>query len=448
MSNQDFEGKMPADETSGTPQAPAGTPEYLEQQLAKERDARVLMRDRLRHTEALAAESHALRARMAQELERVTADRDRLRTAAANAPAAGAAAAASPPSSPRGVEPQFTPRMTSQMPPPVAPHAGDGPLKPPARGGPWRALAMLGGLAAGVACLAWITGTLPGESGPDVAAASAAATTAPRVAATSSAAATGSTPSALALASPAPASATALPVAGGAVALPPLTPEQQLAAAPTAAGPAPAPSQAPVAAPATAPAGMSARLRAALDGEGIAAAVEADAATGHVMVADPQADQASRDRTDLVIRAVYAGASLPEPQIEHRWMSPKRGDRAAPAAAAAVSRTPARTATSAQTAGVSPAAAYAARHAVAGNVAEHGRKTAGATVADAEELRPVLPEGRVTAGCRATLAGKSTPHRADMTACMKHSCCSSSANHQAEDCRAYEKAYPFTCGAG
>ena len=49
------------------------------------------MRDRLRHTEALAAESHALRARMAQELERVTADRDRLRTAAANAPATGRA---------------------------------------------------------------------------------------------------------------------------------------------------------------------------------------------------------------------------------------------------------------------------------------------------------------------------------------------------------------------
>ena len=458
MSNQDFEGKAPADEASGAPQAPAGTPEYLEQQLAKERDARALMRDRLRHTEALAAESHALRARMAQELERVTADRDRLRTAAANAPAAGAAAAASPSASPRGVEPQFTPRMTSQAPPPIAPHAGDGPLKPPAprsRSGPWRALAMLGGLAAGVACLAWITGTLPGESaGTDVAAASAAATTAPRVATPSSAAATRSTPSAstsaLALASTAPASAAALPRAGGAVALPALTPDQQLAAAPTAAGPAPSqtPSQtpAPAAAGATAPAGMSARLRAALDGEGIAAAVEADAATGHVMVADPQADQASRDRTDLVIRAVYAGASLPEPQIEHRWMSPKRGDRAAPAAA--VSRPPVRTATSAQTASVSPATANAARRAVAGNVAEHGRKTAGATVADAEELRPVLPEGRVTASCRASLAGKSTPHRADMTACMKHSCCSSSANHQAEDCRAYEKAYPFTCGAG
>ncbi len=448
MSNQDFEGKVPADAASGAPEAPAGTPEYLEQQLAKERDARVLMRDRLRHTEALAAESHALRARMAQELERVTADRDRLRTAAASPPAAGAAAAPrAGPSSSGGVEPQFTPRMTSQIPPPITPDPRDWPLKPPgprARSGPWRALAMLGGLAAGVACLAWITGTLPGESGTDVAAASAAAGRAPRVATTSSVAAPSATASTLALASPAPASATALPPPGGAVALPPLTPERQLAAAPTAAGPAPMPAPSAAAAPALA--GMSARLRTALDGEGIAAAVEVDAATGHVTVADPQAEQASRDRTDLVIRAVYAGASLPEPQIEHRWMSPRRGERAAPTAA--VSPTPARGTAPARTSNDSVAAAYAARHAAAEHGVEHRKKTAGATVADAEELRAVLPEGRVTASCRANLAGKSTPHRADMTTCMKHSCCSSSANHQAEDCRAYEKAYPFTCGAG
>jgi hypothetical protein len=101
-----------------------------------------------------------------------------------------------------------------------------------------------------------------------------------------------------------------------------------------------------------------------------------------------------------------------------------------------------------ETANVSPAAAYAARHAAVEHATEHRRKAAGSTVADAEELRPVLPEGRVTAGCRASLAGKSTPHRADMTACMKRSCCTSSANYQAEDCRAYEKAYPFSCSAG
>ena len=441
MSNQDFEGKGPANE------APAGTPASLEQQLAKERDARESMRDRLRHTEALAAESHALRARMAQELERVTADRDRLRTAAANGPGAAAAATTRPPA---GTEPQFTPRMA----PPVTPRAADWSLRPPAppaRRGPWRALAMLGGLAAGVAGLAWITGTLPGESGTDVAATSASAAVASHAASSSvpALAATRPSPSAsaLALATASPVPAATPPLPGGAVALPALTPEQQLAAVPTAAGPASVPAMVPatVPAPTAAPAELSARLRKALDAEGIAASVEVDASTGHVMVADPQADHASRDRTDLVIRAVYAGASLPEPLIEHRWVSPRRGERpvvTAPAPAPAPAAKPV------ETANVSPAAAYAARHAAAEHATEHRRKAAGSTVADAEELRPVLPEGRVTAGCRASLAGKSTPHRAEMTACMKRSCCTSSANHQAEDCRAYEKAYPFTCSAG
>ena len=417
MSNQDFEGKTPADAASGSAEAPA----TLEQQLEKEREARLSMRDRLRHTEALAAESHALRARMAQELERVTADRDRLRTAAANSPVAGAPAAPS--------------TRTSAEPPPFTPHLVspdiDLPLQapmPPARSGPWRSLALLGGLAAGVACLAWITGTLPGDPRTDVAAASAAKNSP----AASPVAVARPVPSAPALAlatTTTTASPTAVPASPGAVALPPLalTPEQQLAAAPAAAGPSPT----------AAPAGMAARLRKALDGEGIASPVEVDVATGHVMVADPQADAALRDRTDLVVRAVYAGASLPEPQIEHRWLSPRRGEHAAPTAVAPVAKPE-------QASDVSAAAAYAARHAAA----EHHKKTAGATVADAEELRPVLPEGRVTASCRASLAGKSTPHRADMTACMKHSCCASAANHQAEDCRAYEKSYPFACAAG
>ena len=431
MSNQDIEGKVPANEASSAP-APAGTPEHLEQQLEKEREARASMRDRLRHTEALAAESHALRARMAQELERVTADRDRLRSAAANAPAMSATGGTMPPPPAASAEPLMTPR------------ASDWPLRPPtppARTGPWRALAMLGGLAAGVAAVAWITGSLPGKLGTDVARASAPAGTSTHVASAPGpgfAAAARPTPSAPSLAVATTAAASALQLPGGAVALPPLTPEQQLAAAPAAAGPAP------VAAPAAAPSAMAARLRAALAGEGIAAPVEVDAATGHVMVADPQADYALRDRTDLVIRSVYAGASLPEPRIEHRWLSPKRGEQPAQAAVAP----PGPAATPTQASNVSPAAAYAARHAAAEHAVDRHKKAAGTTVADAEELRAVLPEGRVTAGCRASLVGKSSPHRADMTACMKHSCCASAANHQAEDCKAYEKSYPFTCSAG
>ena len=417
MSNQDIEGDAPA---GATPGAAPGTPEYFEQQLAKERDARALMRERLRHTEALAAESHALRSRMAQELERVTADRDRLRSAAAQpstAPGASAEIAATPP------PPLPTPRMAEM------PRFGEGPLKPPAparRSGPWRALAMLGALAAGVAAFAWYNGSLPGENGAATASTPQAAA-APTASTAAVATAGPATPSSGAFASPAlvaaatPASA---PLPGGAVALPPMTPEQVLAAAPAAAG----------SAPAAAPAGLSARLRAALDGEGIAAPVDIDAASGHVTVADPAADAASRDRTDMVIRAVYAGASLPEPQIEHRWLSPLRAARASPAS------TPAQDA----------AAAYAARHAAAEHASDHRKKPTApvVAVADAQELRPVLPAGRVNASCKSGATGKSTVVRnAEMTACMKHSCCSA-ANRQTEECRAWDKAYPFTCSAG
>ena len=402
MSNQDIDGNVPADQA---PDAPAGTPEYFEQQLAKEREARALMRDRLRHTEALAAESHALRARMAEELERVTADRDRLRTTAAADPALEA-----------------TVPMHAPAAPPMTPRAADWPLKPPAppprRSGPWRALAMLGGLAAAVGAVAWIMGSVPGMPGSSV-------RTAREVPADSTAVPVART------APPAPSTAIAAVRApadmpSGAVALAPITPEAQLAAAPTAAGP-------------VAPAGMAARLRKALQGEGISAGVEVDAASGHVLVADPQSADALRDRTDMLIRAVYAGASLPEPQIEHRWLSPMRAAMAASAATPEPLPAP--------PSGMTAAQAYAARHAAPEPAVEHRAKRAGAsTVAEAEELRPVLPEGRITASCRTSLTGR-TAHRADMTACMKTSCCRTGAG-QSEDCRAYQKAYPFTCGAG
>ena len=381
MSNQDIEGNVPAGDA---PAAQPGTPEYFEQQLTREREARALMRDRLRHTEALAAESHALRSRMAEELERVTADRNRLRTAAETAMPAPPDLAT--PSAPAAA-------------PPMTPHAADWPLKPPApprRSGPWRALAMLGGLAAAVGMVTWLTGTVPGM--PD-----AGIRTAHETPATA-----------------APAAPIAPPAASASVA---------------AAGPAPAP----------APAGMAARLRKALDDEGIVAPVEIDAGTGHVVVADPKADSALRERTDMLIRAVYAGASVPEPQIEHRWLSPMRAAPAAPAAptAPAADAEPAPAPPAAMTA----AQAYAARHAAQGHAVDHhGNKVAAPTVADAEELRPVLPEGRVTASCRTSLAGR-TPHRADMTACMKTSCCRAGAG-QSEECRAYQRAYPFTCSAG
>jgi len=507
VSNQDIEGRVPPESAPDAGSKPSGPPDSLERQLAKEREARQLIRDRLRHTEALAAESHALRAQMAEELERVTADRDRLRAEATIAaavsvpdPAAPPAAAAEPaptfatpplgsarampgPRSARGAEPTLSP-----MPPPrpSGDHAvGERPLKPPARRGPWRALAMLGGLAAAVAGLAWLTGTMP--SGTDVAslplaASSPALGAAP--AASASLASTGrpGTPAAshaIATAAPASTPVAAAAAPHGPVPLPPLTPspETQLAAAPTAAGPAPAtpvPASAAVPAPVQADVraqsqlkadgGLDVRLRKALDGEGITSIVEVDPKTGHVLVADPQADRTLRDRTDMLIRAVYAGASLPEPQIEHRWMSPMHGDRpaqqaqAGAQAPAGTSASPsAQTPNDARRPGLAaaqaldlapPAAGLATKHVEAARVGDRRKASLGNTVADAEELRPVVPAGRVTAGCMEDLTGRTSNRRAALTACMKHSCCSSSGNLNSEECRAYQKAYPYTCGAG
>jgi hypothetical protein len=443
--NQDIDGNVPPETAAGASGTPKGAPETLEQQLEREREARVLMRERLRTTEALAAESHALRARMAQELERVTADRDRLRieaeTAAAPAVAEPAMRAAAPASVPRHAAARAVePPLTSGTLPPKAAHADDRPLKPPVparRKGPWGALTMLSVVAVAVGALAWYKGSLPGLKelqsalDPPAPAAAAAANREAAPAAPSArppAVAPLPTPAAVARASP----------PSGPVALPPVTPDAQLAAAPSAAGPVAT----------AAPAGMStadmaARLRKALDGEGIASPVDVDAASGRVQVTDPKADDALRQRTEMVIRAVYAGASLPEPQIEHRWLSPMHGARETVAATDA----PAVKATVAAPAAPSPDTVTAGRHAAVARGQEHRRATE-VSVAAAEELTPVLPAGRVTAACMDGLVGRSAARRANLTACMKHSCCSSAANHNSEECRAYERAYPFTCSAG
>lgn len=432
MTNQDIDGKVPPETAAGPPAAPNGAPETLEQQLEKEREARMMMRERLRTTEALAAESHALRARMAQELERVTADRDRLRTeaaASATNPPIGSPPSRPGTAAPRAAEPAFASTIAQ----PRAPHASDRPLKPPVparRKGPWGALAMLSVLAVAVAAVAWYNGSLPVGKDWQFATATAPAGT-PPAATHNGAAAPAAQPAPAAVpASVAVAKATPSP---GAVALPPLTPDAQLAATPPAAGPA----AATVSTAGTSPAEMSARLRKALDGEGIASPVDVDEASGRVRVTDPRADDAQRQRTEMLIRAVYAGASLPEPQIEHRWLSPMRGGRETTAAVQAppVAPVPA------------PDAIAATRHPASSRTAEH-RKALEVSVADAEELTPVLPAGRVTASCMDGLVGKSAARRANMTACMRHSCCSSAANHNSEECRAYERAYPFTCGAG
>jgi hypothetical protein len=206
--------------------------------------------------------------------------------------------------------------------------------------------------------------------------------------------------------------------------------------------------------------------------------VEIDPVNGHVLVADPQADHALRDRTDMLIRAVYAGASLPEPQIEHRWMSPMRADRAQQLQAQAPPATPQKglqrpaaklRGTPPPTQAVAePRAPGGSQHELtnarepglaaverinvappsAGGPTRHVEGRTSLAVADVEELRPVVPAGRITASCMEDLSGKASNRRAALTACMKRSCCSSAANLNSDECRAYQKAYAYACGAG
>jgi hypothetical protein len=355
-------------------------------------------------------------------------------------------------------------------------------------------MAMLGGLAVAVAGLAWVTGTMP--SGMDFSALKPSSADVPtaRTAPSASAPALAmdaqpDTPAAsVASAAPSGTLASTTPP-NGPVPLPPLSPEAQLAAAPTAAGPvatSASTSTSTVAAPPVALAGADAppahaqaqlqaqggldvRLRKALDGEGITAIVEIDPVSGHVRVADPQADRALRDRTDMLIRAVYAGASLPEPQIEHRWMSPMHGERAvqqqaqaAPPAQVPQSRASTKSHAQAQTAAAAPRDLATARTpgmTAADHVTQAPPSAGGPTrhveltrpvlaTADGQDLQPVVPSGRLTASCMTDIAGKTSNRRGALSSCMKRSCCSSSGNLNSEECRAYQKAYPYTCGAG
>ena len=469
VSNQEQQGGTRGD---GANAAPETSSDDVAAQLAKEREAKALMRERLRNTEALAAESHALRARMAQELERVTAERDRLRTEAATAAAVAEAIGSTPDAAPqvaaarpdgppigaaRPAEPTLSPAPSAasaaKRPLPPRPPEWSANRPPAKRRGPWRALGLLAGLAACAAGIAWITGAMPEGGTSAVAGASAAGpvpapsavvATVPVDGAAASAssvvdrnanasdaldraasAVAASRRETLAAATPTP-TATAATTAS--------SPEATLAAAPTAAGPA-----------ASAPgADMPARLRAALDAEGVLAPVEIDARSGRIAVSDPAADNATRDRTDMLIRAAYAGANLPEPQIEHRWVSPPRAGRGASAAV--------ETAPPATPAAVAAAHAHAKRETAAPAPAvaavDHRRHGAAELVAAAEEPRVILPMGRITAGCKASVATTSPQRRAgEMSTCMRHSCCSG-ANRQTEECRAFVRSYPSTCTAG
>jgi hypothetical protein len=413
----------------------------LEQQLAREKEAHQSLRAQLRMTEAVAAESKALRARMTDEMGRMNAEMARLRAVAAEA---GAAAGADPGGGADDPVPapvamtMPTPRLVSApMPFDAAPESSPPPPRTAPRRLPWLALGLLAGLAVGAGGATWLG--LPGSGRDALATAfgpagpASPAPAAPHIPPAShtphatQASVEANLAAAAAALARAPAPSTALPeapVPSGAVALAPVSADALLAAQPPAGG---GPGRA----------HRPARGRNALGAEGIAAPVNVDARTGLVAVSDPASDAPTRERTDTIIRAVFAGANLPEPAIEHRWLS----TRPRPAAAVAAS-VPAPQPVPAVAA--AKARSGSSRHAA--SAADDGARPALAQADD--EPPPSLPLGRVATACKAALSRLGPVHRkAALGACMKNSCCNP-ANRRTEECQAYDRSVSLVCSAG
>ena len=181
----------------------------------------------------------------------------------------------------------------------------------------------------------------------------------------------------------------------------------------------------------------------ALAAEGVAGAVDVAAGQRSVTVSDPSADRETRARTDVIIRSVYAGAQLPEPSIEHRWISQSHAERLAAARQH-------------RRAGDESALAAANAHRD-DDLMTLGAPAAGRRAAAAQapasgapvETRPVvLPVGRITATCNEKMANASLLRKSwVMWGCMRTSCCASSTAEHSEECRAYGQTYPLTCPA-
>ncbi|MGN6528202.1 MAG: hypothetical protein ACTHL8_17570 [Burkholderiaceae bacterium] len=434
----------------------------IERQLAEEREAKRALRERLRTTEALAAESAALRERMSDEIDRMKGELDRLRAGApATAEAAAAAATGAAATPPRGRTTSSL-REAGERAPAIdrdedldIRDAGGPPFHPPSRSRPragWLAFGLVVGLAAGAAGLAWLQESTPGGL------------------------------MALVEESAAPHANGAPSAATPALAMD-SSPEAALAAAPTAAGRAPASGSEPTVAQAessrarplppvdasappplaqsttsatsasTAPTvspqaqELAGRVRGALVAEGVTVPVTVDPVTHRVDVADPDADRATRDRTDTVIRAVFAGASLPEPQIEHRWVSERPARVPAQAAAAAAppvndAVVRAREATATRDRGDA-----ARRPAVASGRERPGREPVADPVSGSVSV-PWSPIGRLTVSCQdGTLDVPAARRGAALAACMNRSCCDPSRRHS-EECQGFARNQPLRCVGG
>jgi hypothetical protein len=166
-----------------------------------------------------------------------------------------------------------------------------------------------------------------------------------------------------------------------------------------------------------------------------------------VTVSDPAADPDERARTDMIIRSVFAGAQLPEPRIEHRWVSPPRVERVA---GAKPERAPQREHVAATTPAPGSLVATTKVHhgddrelmTLGAPAAGHATGT-GAPVSDARP--PVLPFGRITASCNDRAAHASLLSKSSvMSECMRASCCDAAHAHS-EECQAFGRTYPLNC---
>jgi hypothetical protein len=410
----------PAEAKAATPADPLAA---ARQQLAEEKAARTSLREQLRNAEAVAAESQALRARMFDELERKNSELARMK-----------AEGASP------AEPELDAPLRAVPEPPIV-----APAPPPRRGVGFGtvllALGALAGIALGALGTNWMRTTAeppvamrldvtppasqPAPASPDTSRASA-----PAMAAAST--------------TTAPSTAASDATSGPAVALAPIGASSAAAVASSTAPTAPSVAAAAPPAPApdasTVPPELSARLQTALSQEGVTATIGLGDDQKTVTVSDPAADRDERARTDVIIRSVFAGAQLPEPRIEHRWVSPPRAERVAGAK-------PEHAQQRDHVAAAAPGSLVATtkvHHGEDRDLMTLGAPAAGrAPVSDAPP--PVLPFGRITASCNDRVAHASLLSKSlAMSECMRASCCDAAHAHS-EECQAFGRTYPLNC---
>ena len=170
------------------------------------------------------------------------------------------------------------------------------------------------------------------------------------------------------------------------------------------------------------------RLQAAFTAEDLQASAQVGPDLRVVQVAQADATRRKRQTAEVVVRAVFRDARLPEPRIEHRWTS----SRGAPQSLAQATPSPRRGGDAA----ASPERLLATAPTAAGRSARAG---------DDAVLPTVVPSGRLSESCRAQALESTVRDKvARMTACMRGSCCNAD-HRQSEECQAYDRRFPLDC---